>query len=219
MCCTRPKRSVYSQWDHGAVTVNGTGTGTGTDTDTDTGTGMGNFEPHNDLALTQELYDSLREIAASRMRQERHDGILQTTMVVHEAYLRLRRQSKPWASRAEFCAAASSTMRRVLVDYARRKSATKREGARSRADLSDAVLAIDDQRWQALELHDALEALAAFAPDQARALELMYFGGLTGDEIAQALETSPGTVDRRLRTAKAWLRRELGRDVDVDQVP
>lgn len=161
--------------------------------------------------LSEELYNELHSIAANWMRRERPDGILQTTMIVHEAYLRLSegQESSRWKSREEFCAAASVTMRRLLVDHARRKRSAKRGGGQTQDILSDTRLGVDDEQFGAIELHDALEALAGFAAEQSRALELMYFGGLTGDEIASLLGVSPATVDRRLRAAKAWLRREL----------
>jgi RNA polymerase sigma factor (TIGR02999 family) len=157
-----------------------------------------------------DLYRQLHDLAAAQMSKEQNGGLLQTTAIVHEAYFRLSEQKRSeWPDRGSFFAAAAVVMRRILIDSARRERAVKRGGRQSRRTLSDTQLGVDDQRFEAIDLHEALEQLAQFAPDQAKALELMIFGGLTGEETAVVLGVSPATIDRKVRLAKAWLRREL----------
>lgn len=156
------------------------------------------------------LYKHLHEIAASQMSRERSGHLLQTTAIVHEAYFRLSDQKRSqWDDQRSFFAAAAVVMRRILIDSARHEKAEKRGGSVLRRELSDSRLAVDDGRYSAIEVHDALERLAAFAPDQAKALELMIFGGLTRKETAEVLAVSESSIDRKVRSAKAWLRREL----------
>ena len=157
-----------------------------------------------------ELYGHLRDIATNQMARERSGHLLQTTALIHEAYLRLSEQRRSdWRDRGSFLAAASVVMRRVLIDDARRDRAQKRGGGLKKRSISDSRLAFDDGVVSVIEIHEALETLESFAPDQAKALELMIFGGLTGEETAAALGVSPSTIDRKVRAAKAWLRREL----------
>ncbi|MEM7311675.1 MAG: ECF-type sigma factor [Planctomycetota bacterium] len=162
-------------------------------------------------AAWPELYDHLHEIASGQMSKERSGRhLLQTTAIVHEAYFRLSEQKRSqWRDRNSFFAAASVVMRRILIDSARNATAAKRGGSMARQTLSDTRLALDDNGFAAVEIHEALERLAAFAPDQSKALELMIFGGMTGEEVADVLGVSASTIDRRVRAAKAWLRREL----------
>ena len=159
------------------------------------------------------LYDELHDIAASQMTRERTGHLLQTTAIVHEAYFRLAKdRSETWKNKSTFFAAAAVVMRRVLIDAARRERAAKRGNGQPKHRLHETRIGIDDRAFRSLEVHDALEVLSGFAPDQARALELMIFGGLTGDEIASVMGVSSSTIDRRIRLAKAWLRRELAED-------
>ena len=171
--------------------------------------GLGNREALN--RAWPELYDHLHEIAASQMSRERSGRhLLQTTAIVHEAYFRLSDQKRSqWRDRSSFLAAAAVVMRRILIDSARNAKAVKRGGTMVRRDLSDTRIALDDDGFATVDIHEALEKLAAFAPDQSRALELMIFGGMTGEEVADVLGVSASTIDRRIRAAKAWLRREL----------
>lgn len=156
------------------------------------------------------LYSQLHDIASGQMAKERPGHLLQTTAIVHEAYFRLSDQQRSdWRDKPSFLAAAAVVMRRVLIDSARKETAKKRGGAANRHGLSDTNIAVDDHGYSAVEIHEALEQLAGFAPDQARALELMIFGGLTGEEAAEVLGVSASTIDRKVRAAKAWLRREL----------
>lgn len=157
-----------------------------------------------------DLYNRLREIASRQMNREKKGHLLQTTAVVHEAWLRLsQNRSSPASDRESFVSAAAVVMRRVLVDFARSENAAKRGGGRQRTALANSHIAVGNQGYHAVEINDALEQLAAFAPEQARALELMIFGGMTGEEVASTMDISASTIDRRVRAAKAWLRREL----------
>ena len=158
------------------------------------------------------VYAELRRIAAGQLRGERLNHTLQPTALVNEVYLRLVDQRQvAWQDRAHFLGVAARTMRRILVDHARRRDAGKR-GA------GVACVSIDDVREIAaagelplLALEEALERLEALDPSLARIVELRAFGGLTIDEAAHVLDVSPSTAKRSWRTAKAWLNRELGR--------
>lgn len=161
------------------------------------------------------VYEELRRQAARAMRREGHEHTLQTTALVHEAYLRLVDQQRvQWRNRAHFFGIAAEVMRRVLVDHARARHAAKRGGGAQRVTFDDAlgVSSDGDESGDAdvLALHEALERLALFDPDQARLVELRYFGGLNIEESADALGVSPATVKREWALARAWLRRELG---------
>jgi RNA polymerase sigma factor (TIGR02999 family) len=161
--------------------------------------------------LLPAIYDELHRQAARAMRREDGAHTLQATALVHEAYLRLVDQRRvEWRSRAHFFGVAAQMMRRVLVDHARTRLAAKRGGALQRVTLGD-VGASDasDDELDVLALHEALERLAALDPDQARLVELRYFGGLGIEDTAEALGVSPATVKREWAVARAWLRREL----------
>ena len=160
------------------------------------------------------VYDELREIAARHLRHERPGHTLQTTAVLHEAYMRLAEQDgRRWASRADFCAAATQAIRRVLIDYARSHGAAKRGGSgMRRVQLDATVLAVSQPSIELLELDEALTRLAALSERQARVVELRYFGGLSEEEAAETLGISRRTVQKDWRIARAWLLRELGRD-------
>lgn len=155
------------------------------------------------------VYQELRQLAQHNLRGERSDHTLQTTALVHEAYLRLLdQQGVAWQSRAHFFGIASRLMRRILVDYARRRRSAKRDGG-ARVPLEDDLVAVEDPAD--LELLDrALVDLEALDPKQARLIELRFFGGLTIAQAAEALGVSPATAKREWRVAKAWLARQLG---------
>jgi len=161
--------------------------------------------------LLAAIYDDLHAQAARAMRREGGEHTLQATALVHEAYLRLVDQKHvDWKNRAHFFAIAAQSMRRVLVDHARGRLAEKRGGGVEKVTLSDAAVgANDDDAVDVLALHDALERLAALDPDQARVVELRYFGGMNIDETADALGISAATVKREWAVARAWLKREL----------
>jgi len=159
------------------------------------------------------VYQELRRIAGQYLRRERRAGhTLQTTALVHEAYLRLASQRRDqWPDRAGFCAAAAQAIRRILIDHARRRARHKRGGsAARRVPLDPAGLATPAPAIDLLMLDDALSRLAALSPRQARVVELRYFGGLTDDETAAVLGVSRRTVQADWRGARAWLYRELG---------
>jgi RNA polymerase sigma factor (TIGR02999 family) len=166
--------------------------------------------------LTPLVYARLRRLAWHYVRRERVGQTLQGTALVHELYLRLLDASDiEWQDRAHFYAVAANVMRRILVDAARTRSAAKRGGQAERVDPStvdlEAIAAADDRATDICALDDALTALAALDPRRAKVIELRFFGGLTVEETAEALDVSPQTVMRDWKTAKTWLARELQR--------
>ena len=162
--------------------------------------------------LTPLVYDDLRRLAARYMQREPVDHTLQPTALVHEAYLRLIDQRQvQWRNRAHFFAMAAGMMRRVLVDHARGRLAEKRGGGWDRVTLVEDQLAAAQGGVDVLALHESLERLAAFDPQQERIVELRYFGGLTIEETAEVVGISPATVVREWTIAKAWLRADLSR--------
>jgi RNA polymerase sigma factor (TIGR02999 family) len=155
------------------------------------------------------VYGELKRLASSYLRSERADHTLQPTALVHEAYLRLQGQrSVIWSNRAHFFGIAARIMRRILVDHARRRRAAKRDAAALRLTLVDDASA--DRAPELIALDTALTSLEKLDPQQARVVELRYFGGLTVEETAEAAGISTATVKREWRTARAWLRRETG---------
>jgi RNA polymerase sigma factor (TIGR02999 family) len=161
-------------------------------------------------SLLPVVYQELRRLAASYLRRERPGQTLQPTALVHEAYLRLVKD-KPgrWQNRAHFCAIAAHSMRQILIERARARGAQKRGGARHRVTLDDALVAGGERSIDLIALDEALERLAAIDPEQARLVELRFFGGLTVEETADAMSISPATVKRHWALASAWLGREL----------
>jgi RNA polymerase sigma factor (TIGR02999 family) len=158
------------------------------------------------------VYDQLRALAGRRMRRERSDQTLQATALVHEAYLRLvdaGRAPQAWDGRWHFFAAAAESMRRILVENARRRGRVKRGGRMNRVDLDSAALTVDGEPDDLLALDEALAALAAEHPEKARLVNLRYFGGLTHEEAAQAIGVSVSTADRHWAYARAWLYRRM----------
>ena len=163
--------------------------------------------------LLRAIYDELHRQAARAMRREAPTHTLQATALVNEAYLRLIDQRRvAWRNRAHFFGIAAQLMRRILVDHARARQRVKRGGGARALSLTDADPAIEAAAdpVDILALHEALEKLAAFDPDQARLVELRYFSGLTIEETAAALDIAPATVKREWALARAWLRREMG---------
>ena len=159
------------------------------------------------------VYDELHRQAARYLRRERATHTLQTTALIHEAYLRLIDQRDVhWQSRTHFFAIAAQMMRRVLVDYARAKHREKRGRGDVCLPLEAAKLVADDEKGvDLMALDEALTRLAAMDEQQARVVELRYFGGMSLEETAEALHISRATVARDWDVAKAWLRRELTR--------
>lgn len=156
------------------------------------------------------VYQELRRLAASYLRRERPGQTLQPTALVHEAYLRLMKDRPDrWQNRAHFCAIAAHSMRQILIERARARGAQKRGGAQPRVTLDEALVAGGEQSFDLLAIDEALERLAAIDPEQARLVELRFFGGLTVEETAEAMNISPATVKRHWAIARAWLAREL----------
>ncbi len=159
------------------------------------------------------VYGELRRLAASHLRSERGDHTLQPTALVHEAYLRLVGQrSVSWANRAHFFGIAAQMMRRVLVDHARRRLAAKRSPGTLYVDLGEEVAAAADRAPELLALDRALTELERLDPRQARVVELRFFAGLSVEETAEVAGVSTATVKREWRTARAFLRHEIGLD-------
>ena len=159
------------------------------------------------------VYDELHRQAARYLRHERPNHTLQTTALINEAYLKLIDQREVnWESRTHFFAIAAQAMRRILVDYARKKHRGKRGGALDALSLEQAALvASDEKSVDLIALDEALTRLAAEDEQQSRIVELRYFSGLTLEETAKVLRISPATVSRDWDMAKAWLHRELTR--------
>ena len=165
-------------------------------------------------ALMPQVYDELRRLAANYLRNERPGQTLQATALVHEAFLRLSKEkNQPWKNRTHFLAIAALSMRQILVQRARARHAEKRGGGAEKIALDESVMADHAPSTpggvDVLALDTALEKLAALDPQQAKIVELRYFGGLTVEEAAEALEISPATVKRHWTVARAWLHKEL----------
>lgn len=158
------------------------------------------------------VYDELRKLARRYMARERAGRTLQATALVNEAYLRLMKEkAHVWQNRAHFCAIAAGAMREILVERARARAALKRGGSRLRVSVSDDLAATEKSSIDMLALHEALDRLFRLDPQLARIVELRFFGGLTVEEAAEELRTSPATIKRAWSMAKAWLRREMER--------
>jgi RNA polymerase sigma factor (TIGR02999 family) len=153
--------------------------------------------------------DELHRLAHQYLRRERPGHTLQTTALVHEAYLELVDQRQVRSqNRAHFFGIAAHLMRRILVEYARRRAAAKRGGGQPRVTLSEEVVGTGEP-VALVALDDALRTLAELDPQQCRIVELRFFGGLTVEETAELMGMSPRTIKREWRVAKAWLQREL----------
>lgn len=160
--------------------------------------------------LMPEVYEELRGVARRRLAGREGGGTLSTTGLVHETYLKLADQSRiAWRDRSHFFALASVAMRHVLVDRARARLAQKREGGVHRITLDSELIAAPDQPEAMLELSDAIERLATTEPRLARVVDCRFFGEMNDDEIAEALEVTPRTVQRDWAKARMLLRRAL----------
>jgi len=159
------------------------------------------------------VYGELRQLAAGHLARERRDHTLQPTALVHEAFLRLVDHRRiQWQGRAHFLALAATLMRQLLIDHARKHRAEKRGGGGARVTLHDGDAMLEARPVELIALDDALSALAAIDPRQARVVELRFFGGLTVEEAAEVLAVSPATVKLDWSMARAWLVRELRRE-------
>ena len=163
-------------------------------------------------SLLPVVYQELRRLAAAYIRRERPGQTLQPTALVHEAYLRLKKDDPArWQNRAHFCAIAAHSMRQILIERARARDALKRGGGAARVTLDERLVpASADASLDLLALDDALQRLAAMDASAARIVELRFFGGLTVEETAEVMDISPATVKRHWTVARAWLARELG---------
>ncbi len=158
------------------------------------------------------VYEELRLLARRQLRGERIGHTLQPTALVHEAFARLVDQSQvEWQCRSHFLAVAAKTMRRVLVDYSRRRFAARRGGQGIRITLDDSVAVAERQNVDVIALDDALNGLSRLDTRQGRIVELRYFAGLSIAETAEALGVSPATVKREWAVARAWLYRAMTR--------
>jgi len=160
--------------------------------------------------LTPLVYDELRRLARAYLRHERQGHTLESTALVHEAYMRLVDQRDvQWHSRNQFFGIAASLIRRILVDHARARLAAKRGGSSVKLPLDEAMAAAEIRDLDLIALNDALRALGNTDEQQARIVELRYFAGLTIEETAEVVGISPATVKRDWLVAKAFLKREM----------
>lgn len=164
------------------------------------------------------VYGELRRMARQCLRRERAGHTMQTTTLVHEAYLRLIDADRvAWQDRAHFFAIAARLMRRVLVDDARKRNYQKRGAGLTRISLDEAMVLAPERNAEVIALDEALDRLTQFAPRKCHVVELRFFAGLSIEETAAALRVSTDTVKREWRTAKLWLLHEL--TIDRDPMP
>ncbi|MCI0364518.1 MAG: sigma-70 family RNA polymerase sigma factor [Phycisphaerales bacterium] len=168
-------------------------------------------DSHATAEMLPLVYDELQELARSLMAREGPDHTLQPTALVHEAYLRLVGSDGKWDNRGHFFVAASTAMRRILVDRARHKLRLKRGGDRERLELNDESLVAEPPSEDLVFLDEALDRLEAYDERKCRVVMLRYFAGLSVEETAAALSISPATVKNDWSYARAWLHRELNR--------
>ena len=171
---------------------------------------------HGDLQASEDLlplvYEELRRLAAQKLSQEKPGQTLQSTALVHEAYLRLvGSDDQQWDNRGHFFAAAAEAMRRILVENARRKKAVKHGGGLQRLDLDNADLVIEQTPDDLIALDEALEKLAQQDPIKADLVKLRYFAGLTNEQAASSLGITPRIAERNWTYARTWLLREIRR--------
>ena len=161
-------------------------------------------------SLVPLVYDELRRLARYYLASQRSDHTLQSTAIVHEAYLRLAgRDNVHWENRRHFFVVAAQLMRRILVDHARKRNAAKRGGAQLTLLVDEAVEPSSQRELDLVALDDALKALAELDERQSRIVELRFFGGLSIEDTSRLLEISPATVKREWSTARAWLYEEI----------
>jgi len=166
-------------------------------------------QPPHAEELAPLVYDELRRLAAAYMRRERPGQTLQATALVHEAYLRLAGAGTPWTDKRHFIGIAARSMRQILVERARARGAQKRWAGLNRVTLTDALAVAADAEGMLPALDEALTRLEIIDAEQAKIVELRYFGGLSIEDTAEALGISAATIKRRWTLARAWLFREL----------
>jgi RNA polymerase sigma factor (TIGR02999 family) len=161
------------------------------------------------------VYQQLRKLAANCLRSERPDHTLPPTALVHEAYLRLVDSNVAWEDRVHFYAVAARAMRRILVDHAKARNREKRGGGAGKVSLEDVVVVAAQPSSELVALDEAMSRLEAKDRRKSQIVELLFFGGLTYEDVAATLQISPATVHRELTLAKAWLHRELAEAPDA----
>lgn len=161
------------------------------------------------LELIPIIYNELHRLASFYLQKESKDHVLQPTALINEAFIQLMQDETNFSNRFHFVAVAANTMRRVLVDYARKKNAQKREGEAFKITLSDVAKIISPKNIDVLALHEALNKLEKIDSLQMKIVELRFFCGLTIEETADVLERSPTSIKNDWAIAKAWLYREL----------
>jgi RNA polymerase sigma factor (TIGR02999 family) len=167
-------------------------------------------------ALLPLVYTELRRLAHQYLRKERPGHTLQSTALVHEAYLRLEKQGEvKFENRAHFMAICAQLMRQILVEYARRRGAAKRDGG-YKLSLDDVVVSAKNRNLDLVALDDALSQLSKLDPQQSRIVELRFFGGLSIEETAEVLGISSATVKRDWATARIWLLHEMSKNSSVE---
>jgi len=190
------------------------------DQPTDVDTLLGEVDVGHDKAVAELivlLYSELRSLASRYLRRERSDHTLQTTALVHEAYLRLANQREVrWKNREQFLGVAAQLMRRILVDYSRGHDAQKRGRGFEKVFLEEAEGVAKGKAADVIQLDEALTRFAEVDPQQAQLVELRFFGGLSIEEAAAVLGVSRTTAKRNWNLAKAWLARELRRGDQKD---
>lgn len=165
-------------------------------------------------ALIPLIYDELRSLARRCLASQRRDHTLQSTALVHEAYLRLvKHSSVHWENRVHFFAVAAQLMRRILVDHARKQGAAKRGGSQITLVLDEAIALPKKREVDLVALDDALNNLAALDQRQSHIVELRFFGGLSIEDSSHVLGISPATVKREWATARTWLYQQMGPEV------
>ena len=156
------------------------------------------------------VYKEMKRVAGAQLRNERPGHTLQATALVHEAYLKLVDQREvSWQNRAHFMGVATQVMRRILLDYAKARQREKRGGGVRPVDLDEALVVSEDRASDLIVIDEALTRLEQMDPRQAKVVELRFFGGLSVEETAVAMEISAPTVKREWAMARAWLHREL----------
>jgi RNA polymerase sigma factor (TIGR02999 family) len=175
---------------------------------------VGAGDPRAAEELLPLVYDELRRLAAAKMANEAPGQTLQPTALVHEAWLRLSHESRSaWRNREQFYAMAAETMRRILVDRARRRRSRKHGGGLERVDLEAVELPVPSDDELVLAVHEALERLAAEDPDKAQVVKLRFFVGLENAEVAALMGVSEKTVQRHWAFAKAWLYQAMRHEI------
>jgi len=172
--------------------------------------------PDQDLNLGNlfpEVYDQLKHLAHKQLFNERKDHTLNTTALVHEAYEKMAPQRGKFANKNHFFALAAQSMRRILIDYARKKKSEKRGGARFRITYGDHNMPLETSGDELLLIHESMQRLSKLNERQAQVVEYWFFGGFNHEEISKILDVSIPTVRRDWRLARAWLSREMKKEV------